>query len=289
MTRAARSSMLMPRGLAPASISCALSRPSSCDAEFAPAPRSRATARARSAAARRRRDAALDHRGDVVQLAVRRRIAGCSAPISASVSWKRGSNISARGRRRSAGASIVDLHHEAVARRRRDLERLLALDAVAVGEHQQVRKAELAVERRDAALGHHAQQQRMHLRAGAVDLVEEEDRELLAVRDQRAGLDRRPAVGADVGVVDQVVAASGRSCPRCARTRRRAPARRRAAASSCRRRHRLAAARGRARTPRSSTSRITRALADHRLADLALERQRACAPVVQQRIVAIHA
>jgi hypothetical protein len=51
---------------------------------------------------------------------------------------------------------------------------LFALDAVAVGEHQQVRKAELAVERRHAALGHRAQQQRVHLRPGAVDLVEEE-------------------------------------------------------------------------------------------------------------------
>ena len=82
------------------------------------------------------------------------------------------------GRRRD-----TDFHEEAVARGGGQLERLLALDAVAVGEHQEIREVVFAVEGADRALGHQAQQQRVHLRPGAVDLVEEEDGEVAAVAD----------------------------------------------------------------------------------------------------------
>ena len=44
----------------------------------------------------------------------------------------------------------------------------------------------------------------MHLRARAVDLVEEEDGEVAAVANDRAGLDARAAVLADEGVIDHV-------------------------------------------------------------------------------------
>ena len=109
-------------------------------------------------------------------------------------------------------------------------------------------KRYLAVEGLHAALGHHAQQQRVHLRPRAIDLVEEEDRELLAVADQRPGLDRRAAVGVDVRVVDEV----GRhQVDRALDARERAaehPREAHAAASSCRRRRHPAAARARGRT-----------------------------------------
>ncbi len=54
------------------------------------------------------------------------------------------------------------------------------------------------------ALGHQAQQQRVHLRARAVDLVEEEDGEVAAVADDGPRLDARASVLADVGVIDHV-------------------------------------------------------------------------------------
>ncbi len=108
-------------------------------------------------------------------------------------------------------------------------------------------KVVFAVEGADRALGHQAQQQRMHLRAGAVDLVEEEDGEVAAVADDRAGLDARAAVLADDRCDRSCRRASGRSCLRHARMLRRGRAQPRAAASSCRRRRRPPAARGRAR------------------------------------------
>ena len=44
----------------------------------------------------------------------------------------------------------------------------------------------------------------MHLRPGAVDLVEEEDRQVFAVLHQRARVHRGAAIGADVRVVHQI-------------------------------------------------------------------------------------
>ena len=67
-----------------------------------------------------------------------------------------------------------------------------------------MREAVLAIERGDGPFGHRAQQQRLHLGPRTVDLVEEEGAEPLAVPQQRAGLDARPAIGVDVGVIDQV-------------------------------------------------------------------------------------
>ena len=93
----------------------------------------------------------------------------------------------------------------AVARGAGKLERFFFLDAVAIGENLQVRKAVFRVERADRALGHHAQQQRMHLRARAVDLVEEEHRERLAVRQQRTRIDARASVAVDVSVIDEIL------------------------------------------------------------------------------------
>ena len=97
-----------------------------------------------------------------------------------------------------------DLHEEAVACRGRQLEGLLALDAVAVGEDEQIGKAVFAVEGGDAALGHEPQQERMHLRARPVDLVEEEHGEVAAVTQHRPGVDARAAVLAEIGVIDEV-------------------------------------------------------------------------------------
>jgi hypothetical protein len=114
-------------------------------------------------------------------------------------------NISSRRSSSLAGAVDGDLHHEAVARGGGQLEGLFALEPVAVGEHRHVREAELAVEGRHAALGHRAQQQRLHLRARPVDLVEEEDGERFAVPQQGPGLDAGLPSALDVGVVDEVV------------------------------------------------------------------------------------
>ena len=181
-----------------------------------------------------------------------------------------------------------DLEHEAVARGRGDLERLFALDPVAVGEHQQVREAELAVEGRDAAFGHHPQQQRMHLRAGAVDLVEEEYRKLFAVLDQRPALDRRAPFSADVRVVDQV---ARHQVDRAFDAREVAAEHAREGTQQ----GRLADAHValQQHVPACENSRVdapdhTR-LADHAAADLRFERERALAPVSQTRIISIHA
>ncbi len=53
----------------------------------------------------------------------------------------------------------ADLHQEAVARGGRKLERLLALDPIAIREDLHVREMVLAVEGGDRALRHEAQQQ----------------------------------------------------------------------------------------------------------------------------------
>ena len=58
---------------------------------------------------------------------------------------------------------------------------------------------------RQAALGHRAQQQRMHLRPRAIDLVEEEYRQRRAVRQQRTRIDARLAVAVDEGVIDEIL------------------------------------------------------------------------------------
>jgi hypothetical protein len=105
---------------------------------------------------------------------------------------------------RSHGRRHVQLEHETVASRGGELEGFLLLDPVAVGEHDHVWKPMLAIECRDGALGHRPQQQGLNLRAGAVDLVEEECRQLLAVPEQGAGLNARPAFGVHVGVIDEI-------------------------------------------------------------------------------------
>jgi hypothetical protein len=128
----------------------------------------------------------------------------------------------------------------------------------------------------------------MHLRPGAVDLIEEEDRKVFAVLDQRPGIDGRPALGADVGVVDQVVghqvdrALDARVGP-AKHAREGAQQRRLADAHITLQQH--VAAREHGRVEEADHAR----LADHGRSHLALERQRTFAPVVQQRIAAIHA
>ena len=102
------------------------------------------------------------------------------------------------------GRGHAQLEHEAIARSRWKLEGLFALETIAVGEHRHVREAELAVERGHAALRHRAQQQRLHLRARPVDLVEEEGGERVSVAQQGAGLDARLARVVHVRVIDQV-------------------------------------------------------------------------------------
>jgi hypothetical protein len=104
------------------------------------------------------------------------------------------------GRRQHA-----QFEHEAVARGGRQFEGFFALDAVAVGEHRHVRKAVFAVERRQRALGHRTQQQRLHLRPGTVDFIEEEGGQALAVAQQRTRLDARLAVAVYIGVIDEIV------------------------------------------------------------------------------------
>ena len=98
-----------------------------------------------------------------------------------------------------------DLHHEAVACRRRNLEGLVLFHLVAVGEHHHVRQAVFPLEGMQVPFRHHAQHERVHLRAGAVDLVEEEHRQVFAGTQQRALVDLRTAIRAEVGMVDQVV------------------------------------------------------------------------------------
>ena len=97
-----------------------------------------------------------------------------------------------------------DLHEEAVAHRGRDLERLLAFDPIPVGEDLQVGKAMLGVEGAHAAFGHRAQHERVDLRPGAVDLVEEEHGEVGPVPEQRPGLHPRLTVPSEPGIVEKV-------------------------------------------------------------------------------------
>ena len=81
----------------------------------------------------------------------------------------------ARRAARSAGGGHLHFHEEAVAGGGGQLEGFFPLDPVAVGEHLEMGKMPLGAEGGDRALGHQPQQQRMDLRPGAVDLVEEED------------------------------------------------------------------------------------------------------------------
>ena len=69
------------------------------------------------------------------------------------------------------------------------------------------RRCGIAISRLNAvtlALGHQPQQQGMHLRPRPVDFVEEEDRQILAVAQHRAGIEARPAILADRGVIDEI-------------------------------------------------------------------------------------
>jgi hypothetical protein len=62
----------------------------------------------------------------------------------------------------------------------------------------------LAVERGHCALGHCPQKERLHLRARAVDLVEEERSEALSVTKQRPRFYARLTLSIDVRVIDQI-------------------------------------------------------------------------------------
>ena len=97
-----------------------------------------------------------------------------------------------------------DFHEEAVAHGCRDLERLFALDAVAIGEDLQVGKLVLGVEGVHVALRHRPKHERVNLRPGPVDLVEEEDGKVGAMLEQRTGFDAWLAVPGDVGVVEEI-------------------------------------------------------------------------------------
>src|SRR5690606_7280058 len=94
--------------------------------------------------------------------------------------------------------------HETIARSRSELERFFPLHPVAIREHDHVRKTELAAEGGHRALGHRAQQERLHLRTRSVDLVEEERGQALAVPQERPWLDPRFSSGIDVGVVHEI-------------------------------------------------------------------------------------
>ena len=106
--------------------------------------------------------------------------------------------------------------------------------------------------------------------------------------DQRPGVDRRPALGADVGVVDQVAGhqvdgAFGAREGAAEHAREGAQQRRLADADIALQQHVAAREHSGVDAPDHPP------LPDHRLADLAFERKCAFAPVVQQRIAAIHA
>ena len=105
--------------------------------------------------------------------------------------------------------------------------------------------------------------------------------------DQGPGLDRRLALGADVGVVDQVVGhqVDGAFDARevTAQHLREGPQQRRLADADIALQQHVAA-REDGRVDEADDAR----LADHRLGHLGFERQRALAPVAQQRIVSIH-
>src|SRR3569833_57887 len=96
------------------------------------------------------------------------------------------------------------LEHESVARGGGELESLLFLDAVPIGEHRHMRKSMFAVERGNGTFSHRAQEQRLDLRPRAVDLVEEESNETLAMAKQRARLDARRAFCIDIRVIYEV-------------------------------------------------------------------------------------
>ena len=179
------------------------------------------------------------------------------------------------------------LHHEAVAGGSGDLEGFLLLDPVAIREDRQMGKAVLAVEGIDAALGHHPQEERVHLRAGAIDLVEEEHRELRAVLEERTGIDARLSLLADVRVVDEIVGheVDGALDPLVGAadaTRHRPQQGRLADADIPLQQH---------VTTREDGDRDLadqRVQADHRLPHLLLELQRPVAPVLEKRVVSIH-
>ena len=234
-----------------------------------------------------RAHALLDRLGHGVQLAVRQhrrrqRVDQALGIVKARIEDQRTALVVAF--RRVDG----NLHHEAVARGSGDLEGFFALDAVAVGKNQQVREVKLAVEGRHAALGHRAQQQCVHLRPRAVDLVEEEDRQVFAMADQRARLDGRPAGRVDIGVIDEVGrhqidrALAAREIT-AEHAREGAQQRRLADAHVALQQHMAAREDSDVDLPDHA------ALADQRLRNLGLERQCARAPVSQQRVVSIHA
>lgn len=62
----------------------------------------------------------------------------------------------------------------------------------------------LCIEGGNASLRHQTQQQGVNLGPRAIDFVEEEDRKIRAVLQNRSWLDARPAVLGNVGVIDHV-------------------------------------------------------------------------------------
>ncbi len=98
-----------------------------------------------------------------------------------------------------------DFQHEAVPRRRRQLEGFFLLHPVAVGEHLHMGEAVLPVEGRHAFFGHDLQQQGVDLRPGAVDFVEEKRAEVFPVLQQRPRQDAGLGVLVQVGVIHQVM------------------------------------------------------------------------------------
>ena len=145
----------------------------------------------------------LDTRGGLVQLAKRH---GAGLHL---VDQRRGVVVAGVGHERAQQGRIVrrldrDLHEEPVPYRGGDLERLLALHAIPIGEDLQVGKAVLRIEGAGAALGHRPQHQRVDLGTGPVDLVEEEDGEVGPVLEQRPGFHARLTLPGEVGIVEKV-------------------------------------------------------------------------------------
>ena len=122
----------------------------------------------------------------------------------ASTSWKRWIENELLPNLQIARRLHADFHEEAIARRRRKFECLFLFDPVAVGKDLKIRKIIFAVERVSAALGHEPQKQRMDLWPRTIDFIEEEDREIFAVPQDRSRIDFRPPVLAQIRIVDEI-------------------------------------------------------------------------------------
>ncbi|VFU08501.1 protein of unknown function [Methylocella tundrae] len=97
-----------------------------------------------------------------------------------------------------------DLHEEPVARGGRQFECLFLLDPIPVREDLHIWKLVDAIEGGDIALRHQPQKKRMHLRASPVDLIEKENGKFLGLAQHCGGLDPRPPVVREIGMIEQI-------------------------------------------------------------------------------------